>query len=392
MYMKNSSSKKEKMSICFVAHFAYGELASIDTGHIGGVERQTSQMAKWLAKREFEASMLTLDEGQQDGIEIDGVKVFKMCRKEEGIKGLRFFWPKWTSLNAAMKRANADIYYQNCGGYETGQVAMWCRKHGRKFVYSVASDPDCDAGLPAMRTRRDKLLYRYGLKHADAVIVQTTRQQNMLKDGFNIKATIIPMPCGLDSNTARTDTSQENPGVLWVGRISREKRFEWLIDIAKKCPDITFNVVGMANSDSEYSNTLIKQSATVPNIKIHGRVPHNQMSSYYCKSKLLCCTSSYEGFPNTFLEAWSCGLPVVSSFDPDNVIAEHNLGWTASTVDELVNAIRESMKQPEKWQAASESAREYYLKNHTTDSCMEKFVRIFQDIYELHSQQGKTKR
>ena len=38
------------MSICFVAHFAYGELASIDTGHIGGVERQTSQMAKWLAK------------------------------------------------------------------------------------------------------------------------------------------------------------------------------------------------------------------------------------------------------------------------------------------------------------------------------------------------------
>jgi glycosyltransferase involved in cell wall biosynthesis len=391
--MKDSSSKKKKMSICFVAHFAYGEMASVDTGHIGGVEKQTSLMAKWLAKRGYETSMLTLDEGQQDGIEIDGVKVFKMCRKEAGIKGLRFFWPKWASLNAAMKHADADIYYQNCGGYETGQVAMWCRRHVRKFVYSVASDPDCDFRLPAMRTRRDKLLYRYGLKRADAVVVQTKRQQNMLQDGFDVKATIIPMPCeGLDSNPTRTDLLQENSGVLWVGRISKEKRFEWLIDIAKRCPDITFDVVGMANSDSEYSNTLIKQSAAVPNIKIHGRVPHNQMSSYYCKSKLLCCTSSYEGFPNTFLEAWSCGIPVVSTFDPDGVIAEHNLGWTASTIDELVNAVKESINQPKNWQAASESAREYYLKNHTTDSCMEKFVRIFQGINEPHSTQGKTQR
>lgn len=383
--MKISSSKKKNMSVCFVAHFAYGELASVDTGHIGGVERQTSLMAKWLAKRGYKASILTLDEGQEDGIEIDGVKVYKMCRKEAGIKGLRFFWPKWTSLNAAMKRADADIYYQNCGGYETGQVAMWCRRYNRKFVYSVASDPDCNASLPAMRTRRDKLLYRYGLKHADAVIVQTQRQQNMLLEGFDIKATIIPMPCELDSNAARADLSQENSRILWVGRISKEKRFEWLFDIAQKCPDVIFDVVGMANSDSEYSNTLIKQSTTIPNIKIHGRVPHNQMSSYYHNSKLLCCTSSYEGFPNTFLEAWSCGLPVVSTFDPDGVIADHNLGWTASTVNELVNAIRESINQPKKWQAASESAREYYLKNHTPDSCMEQFVRIFQDINEPHS-------
>jgi glycosyltransferase involved in cell wall biosynthesis len=390
--MKNNISKKKNISICFVAHFAYGELASVDTGHIGGVERQTSLMAKWLAERGYEASMLTLDEGQQDGIEIDGVKVFKMCRKEEGIKGLRFFWPKWTSLNAAMKRADADIYYQNCGGYETGQVAIWCRRHGRKFVYSVASDPDCDFRLPAMRTQRDKLLYRYGLKHADAVIVQTKRQQNTLLEGFDIKATIIPMPCGLNSDADLTDLSQKNSSVLWVGRISREKRFEWLVDIARRCPDITFDVVGMANNDSEYSNNLIKQSNTVPNIKIHGRVPHNRMSSFYHSSKLLCCTSSYEGFPNTFLEAWSCGLPVVSTFDPDGVIAEHNLGWTTSTVDELVNAVRESMSKPQKWLAASKSAREYYLKNHTTDSCMEKFVRIFHDIYESHSKQVKTQR
>ena len=126
-------------SICFVAHFAYGAMAGGSSGHIGGVERQTTLMARWFAARGYRVSMLTWDEGQEDGVEIDGVKVFKMCRQDAGLPGLRFFWPRWTSLNAAMRRADADVYYQNCGEYVTGQVAMWCRRHGRKLVYSVAN-------------------------------------------------------------------------------------------------------------------------------------------------------------------------------------------------------------------------------------------------------------
>ncbi|MBN1972650.1 MAG: glycosyltransferase family 4 protein [Sedimentisphaerales bacterium] len=379
------SENHNNPSICFVSHFAYGELASVDTGHIGGVERQTSMMAKWLARHGYKVSMLTWDEGQADGVEIDGVKVFKMCRRDAGINGLRFFWPKWTSLNAAMKRADADIYYQNCGGYETGQVALWCRINKRKFVYSVANDMDCDIRLPVMNTLRDRIFYRYGLKHADSVIVQTQHQQKMLNDGFGIQSIVIPMPCeGVDSNKkfVKESLPQKNSSVLWVGRISEQKRFEWLIDIAKKCPDITFDVLGLANSESEYSNALIKHSSNVPNIKIHGRIPHEDIFKYYCGSRVLCCTSSYEGFPNTFLEAWSCGIPVVSTFDPDGIISKYNLGWTASSVDEMVNAVKESMRNQDKWQAASMSAREYFLKKHTLDSSMEQFVRIFQDVHK----------
>ena len=36
---------------------------------------------------------------------------------------------------------------------------------------------------------------------------------------------------------------------------------------------------------------------------------------------MLLSTSDFEGFPNTFLEAWSVGLPIVSTFDPDTVFA-----------------------------------------------------------------------
>ena len=370
--------------VCFVAHNAYGALAGGDAGHIGGVERQTSLMAQWLAGRGYRVSLITWDEGQEDGGVIDGVQVFKVCRKEAGIKGLRFFWPKWISLNAAMKRADADIYYYNCGDLGLGQVVMWSRKHGRKSVYSVASDPDCDVRLPVLEPLRERLLYKYGLRHVDSIVVQTRRQRRMLREGFRRDSVLIPMPCtGFDSN-GQVDWQGLHGGtanVLWVGRISREKRFEWLLDIAEKCPEITFDVVGAANRDSEYASALARRAAGIANVNMHGRVPHARIANYYRRCSVLCCTSAYEGFPNTFLEAWSCGIPVVSTFDPDDTIRDKGLGVVAYDIAGIVSGLRGLMQSTDMWMTASEAARRYYSNHHTPEVCLPRFERLFDIVH-----------
>lgn len=375
-----SDIRKEnaKPAISIIAHYAYGSLAVIDTGHIGGVEKQTSLMARWFAARGYPVSMITWDEGQPDGVEIEGVRVFKMCRKDAGIKGLRFFWPKWTGLCRAMRRANADIYYYNTGDQALGQIALWCHRNNRKCVYSVAAT--YNAKRVKLKPIRERSLFRYGLKHSDAVIVQTRRQQQMLREGFGIDSTIIHMPCeapGNNEDVLPERTLEESPHVLWVGRISKEKRLEWLLAVAERCPEITFDVVGASNTDSIYTLALAKRAAGIPNVKMHGRVPHSEMGKYYRRSSVLCCTSAYEGFPNTFLEAWSFGIPVVSTFDPDGIVAEYGLGWTASSIDELAGGLKTAIASAEKWRAASHAARSYYLKNHTMDATMPEFEKVF---------------
>ena len=326
--------------------------------------------------------MLTWDEGQDDSAENDGVRVFKMCRKEAGIKGLRFFWPKWTSLVAAMKRADADIYYQNCAEFVTGQVALWCRRHGRKFVYSVASDPDCDARLPEMHKLRERVLYRYGLKAADRVIVQTQRQREMLRANFGLDSVVIPMPCPGPSDSDYADCQRrrnDSHRVLWVGRICEVKRPDRLLDLAEACPDLNFDVVGPA-ADAEYACRVCERAKTISNVTMHGPASRNRVSEFYRKAKILCCTSDFEGFPNTFIEAWSYGLPIVSTFDPDNLIAEKGLGRVGKDVSELAAGIRELLESPEKWRKASESARAFYAENHAVDAAMERFERIFCEV------------
>jgi glycosyltransferase involved in cell wall biosynthesis len=369
--------------MCFVAQNGYGALAGIDTGHVGGIERQTALMARWFASHGYEVSMIVWDEGQPDGVQIAGVRIFTTCRKDAGMKGIRFFIPKWTSLCQAMKRADADIYYYNCGDLGLGQVALWCQKHGRKCVFSVASDSICSPELSVLKPQRERILYRYGLKHSTAVVVQTRRQQHLLHEGFGIQSAMIPMPsegCDADAHIPPQNLPGRDAHVLWVGRISREKRLEWLLDIAEQCPEIIFDVVGAANTDSDYALRMAERASHIPNVKMQGRIAHSEIAKYYQRCRVLCCTSAYEGFPNTFLEAWSCGTPVVSTFDPDDIIARHGLGWTASSRDELVIALRDSVCESAQWQAASAAAREYYQTNHTLDVCMSRFARFMNDL------------
>lgn len=218
------------MRVCIVAHFAFGALSGRGRGHVGGVERQTSLMARWLAARGHRVSLVTWDEGQPDGVVIDGVRVVKMCRREDGLPGLRFFLPRWRSLNAALGRANADLYYQNCAEYVTGQVALWCRRHGRRFVYSVACEPDCDPRLPEKPEWRVRTLYRYGIRHADRIVVQTRAQEAMIRAGFGREAAVLPMPCQGPAAGERADRlppDRAGARVLWAGRIAPESPERW---------------------------------------------------------------------------------------------------------------------------------------------------------------------
>src|ERR1041385_9072964 len=112
-----------KPSICIVSHNCYGAIHGGNSGFIGGVERQTSFLAWWLAANGYRVSLLTWDEGGGPEEMIKGVRVIKICNQKSGLRGVRFFHPKWTGLIRAMRRADADVYYHNFSECVTGQVA-----------------------------------------------------------------------------------------------------------------------------------------------------------------------------------------------------------------------------------------------------------------------------
>jgi len=348
----------DKPRICFVAHNAWGAVTGGDAGHIGGVERQVSLMGRWFAAEGFAVSMVTWDDGPPDVPDTGDIRLIPVCRRDQGLWGVRFLHPRWTCLNRALSCADADVYYHNCGEYVTGQVALWCRRHGRKFVYSVANDTDCDTRLPEMRTLRERLLYRYGLRQADAVISQTVTQQHMLLTGFDRDSVVIPMPCPGPSEAEYTPPTLDRDGpsrVLWIGRICRQKRPDLLIQIAQACPDLAFDVVGPVHPDA-YSSQVCQQARGLPNVTVHGAASRDRVSGFYRQAACMISTSDFEGFPNTFLEAWSHGLPLVSTFDPDGRLTSNRMGVVAGDIDQLVGGLRSLLDDPSWYRQASENA------------------------------------
>jgi glycosyltransferase involved in cell wall biosynthesis len=365
-------------SICFIAHPAWGEMSGGKNGEIGGIQRQLSMMSRWFAARGYTVSMLVDDEGQPDEVMIDGVRVIKMCRRDEGWPVVRFVRPRWSSLVAAMRRANADIYYQNTAEYVTGQAAYWCQRNGRSFIFSVANDWDCELQGIRRMPLHERTLYLWGLKRATYVISQTRTQQCILREAHGVESVVIPMPSpptGNGSPVVPPDPSK--PRVVWVARIAQAKRLEMLLDVAERTPEISFEVAGTANPASEYADRLLRRAGSLPNVKMLGRVERERIPQLYRGSTCLCCTSFHEGFPNTFLEAWSQGVPVVSTFDPDGLIASLGLGGVAQDADGIAYELRRLVANREQWREASRRGEEYYVRNHLPANVIRRFEEVF---------------
>ena len=325
--------------------------------------------------------MVVWDDPEDKATEAQGVRIVRMCSLDDGLPVLRFFHPRWTSLNAALDAADADLYYYNCGDLGLGQIVAWARRRNKAVVFSVPSDPDCDPTFPALSSARERTLYRYGLSRCEHIIVQSEKQRAMLDAGFGKASTPLRMPCVGFRDSVRGD-DQDNDGrmnVLWVGRISKEKRPDWVQELAKRLPDVDFTIVGGPNRDSGYSQGVLSNEAVLPNVSFVGRIAHEDMGPYYARADVLICTSVYEGFPNVFLEAWSTGTPVVTTCDPDGLIQGEGLGYSAVDLGGLESAISRLVGDAELHRQMSAAARDYFDHNHRLDPAMQAFEAFFGD-------------
>ncbi len=374
----STASILPKPSVCIVSHNGYGAISGAG-GFVGGVERQTSLLAKWLANHGHSVSFLTWDEGGPAEEMMDDVRVIKICRADDGLPGLRFFHPKWTGLERALAKADAEVYYHNCSESVTGQVAWWCKRNGKRFVFSLASDADWNPQLPEVRRWHEKALYRYGLRNADAVIAQTETQRSMLRKHWEIDASVIPMPCENPTANEPKTAGREAGRVLWVGRVCSVKRLEWFLDVAEALPQFTFDLVGPFY-DEHYANQIHQRASTIRNVVLHGRVDKSEVARFYRQASILLCTSIYEGFPNTFLEAWSRGVPVVTTFDPDGVTESQRLGIHADSIESVRYAIIRCMESGEEYREFSINGRNYFEGRHAVEKVMPRAAELLSRI------------
>jgi glycosyltransferase involved in cell wall biosynthesis len=357
-------------SICFVAPQTYPIFVGDPSIRvIGGAQVQQSLLARGFVKLGYRVSMIVLNYGQEDGIEKDGVTLHRAHAPDEGIPGVRFFHPRLSSIWQAMQRADADIYYQRASGAMSAFMVAFAKKHSRLSVYAAASDRDFFQKSPLPHWR-DRMLFHWALRHADLVVAQSEIQRATCAQNF-----------GRDSVVIRSCYDhQGRPGehagvILWVGNILPVKRPELFVELARKLPKYRFKMIG--GLDDTAVAPLRSLAAGLTNIEFAGFVPFVEIESHFDGASVLVNTSTNEGFPNTFLQAWSRGIPTVSIFDPRTYLLNVRVGEVVTSVEQMAQTISSIKSDSTLWTSLGQASQRYFLENFSVVKAIECYDKCF---------------
>jgi len=356
--------------ICFVSPNSYPLLAEMSTGFIGGAEVQQVLLAKELIKHCFEISFITYGSRRITIEYLENIKVFTVYPADEASR-LSLPLKMWRFLKA-MRHADADIYFHEAGAY--GIVSLFCRLARKIFVRYVASDADVD------KRQRLSFRQRFGdwldFKLANIVIVQTEYQRKMLAGSFGREGLVIKNVFPIIER--KMVRRSNNSTVLWVAMIKDVKQPELFLKLAQDVPEGNFQMIGGVGDDPQLYNKIAEASAAILNLEFVGFVPFNEVDQYFEQALILVNTSEYEGFSNTFIQAWQQCVPVVSlNTDPDEVICNHRLGFHSRSFEQLVHDVRTLLGNDHLREEMGRNGRQYVEMEHDIHSVVRKYIQVF---------------
>lgn len=372
--------------LCLVAPAMYPVLAgSRDLPVVGGAEVQQATLARAFHAEGYRVTVLSWDFGQPETCNIEGIRVCKIPSAEGGVPGIRFLHPRLTALWDAMEHADADIYYQRCAGGYTGAAAAFTRRRQRRFVYAAAHDHDLLPGPGnILASWRERQIYAFGLRRADAVVVQNPAQARSYRQWMGRQAVMIPS-CHAPPPGASADPEG---CVLWVGMMRAWKRPELFLELARRLPHLRFRMVGgpsLEPHEREYYGRIAGEAGRLPNVEFIGFVPYADIDRHFDAARVFVNTSAAEGFPNTFLQAWARGMPSVSFIDCGARDDEGEIGWRIDSIEGMARELKTLMEQDDAWRAQGERCRRHFASRHSVQAAAGAYRRLFCALLAGHA-------
>lgn len=163
------------------------------------------------------------------------------------------------------------------------------------------------------------------LKRLDRLVVLTEKDKEAWVELSNVS--VIPNPLSFKSLAISLQTEKR---VIAVGRYCHEKGYDLLLQawakVQNACPEWQLFIFG------DGDRTVYEQMLgllNIDNCRCIMKGCTSDIQSEYVNSSLAVCSSRFEGFGLSIVEAMSCGLPVVS-FDcpwgPRSIISNHEDG------------------------------------------------------------------
>jgi glycosyltransferase involved in cell wall biosynthesis len=275
-----------------------------------------------------------------------------------------------------------EWWFWQCASHLFGFGVALAHLNGVRTIFGAGVDRDVRVREALYHRHRWWPAYAFGLSRTDRIVLQHRGQQSELPRRWRHKSYIVPNI--IAPGEARIVRERRQPTVSWVAALRVAKRPDRLVEIARRLPHIRFVACGSPSTymtPPGYSERAIEAFRSMPNIDYRGQVSPAEADRIISDSSILLSTSDEEGFPQTFLEAWSRGTPVVTlGIDPDGAIQEASLGAVCATTDAAAHEIDVLIGDTQRWDRQSANARSYVVQRHSPEAAIQAIERAVKGV------------
>jgi phosphatidyl-myo-inositol dimannoside synthase len=362
----------------------------------GGIARLCGGIGETFERGHFNARVLTQDCAATP---CAGLPEIRVASRRPIREWLAFQWLRKMRVASSIRRTTiCGVWYpEGLIAYLAGIHPLVILAHGAELLPTVN------------RWRRPlwNALQRIVLENADLVIANSEYTQRLVSN-VAPKAHVETIPLAVDPDRfapGDRDTAKAKFGVTGkrvlctVSRIHHYKAHDTVLRaIASLAPDERRQLVYLIVGTGPYETELRKQTVELgidSHVRWLGFVSEEDLPQVYWASDLfVLCTRdtpeerAVEGFGLVFLEAQSCGTPVVGTRNGGIPAAIRNGkgGWLIEPDDsqKLTDIIRELLQSPESFRTAGIQARQRVLDENTWECYGQRFTSALQSVGIYH--------
>lgn len=365
--------------ICIVSPHLYWYFDSSLGRPSGGAQRQQSLISRKLVSRGYNVSAIVGDYGQPATVEHSGITFINGM--PDNVSGLLSKSNAAYRLARSMLWVNADIYVVH-GAPMLATVSYYISRLNSQFVFHLMNETDIT--LEYLRSRYGRLflaLYTRMLRSA-RVLSQTKHQEHLLRERFQASSTRVPTGYNVPDKDNILGAG-EREHVLWVGSSDPEQKNPRLfLRLANSLPKLNFVMISQPFLGKEdFHERLREKAESIRNLTFLGEVEPERVHEYYRKASVLVNTSSYEGFPNTFLEAWRYETPIASlHFDLDGLLEDEQGGFKAGSMENLATGVERLASDESRRSTLGQEGRAYMEKHYSLQRVVDLYEGVFDEI------------
>lgn len=199
------------------------------------------------------------------------------------------------------------------------------------------------------------------LKCVDLFCCLTDFQRRKLIEAGFPKEKMVVIPNYFESSQEMSKPLENSHKfIAYVGRLSHEKGFDLLVEVARRHPEIPFRFAGEKREEAELG--------ALPNVEYCGLLDKEALSRFYREAAFIVLPSRcYEGFPLVIPEAYALGLPIVAPQHgpfPD-LIGDGGLLFAPSNPDDLERQVMRLWDDASLRAECSRQAQSIYLSRYS---------------------------